>query len=65
MDTVNKQTSITNRTEIVKIPNWHEADQLEELNSGHKTKNKHKFMQTQGGGFEPGTYGFQVQRPNQ
>ena len=27
-DTVNKQTNIANRTQIIKNPNWWEADQL-------------------------------------
>ena len=66
-DTVNKQTNIANRTQIIKNPSWWEADQLAIYRQRGRgvelgtTKNKSR--QQQGEGFEPGTSRFEIQRP--
>ena len=64
---LNRQTNIANKHKLVKNPNLLEADQvgylqdLDELNSGPPNTNP---SSGEGRGFEPGTSGWQAQRPN-
>ena len=65
--TVNMRKQILQiKQKLVKNPNWQEADQLAIYKPGGVKFGtlKHKSILWQGGGFEPGTSGLQVQRPN-
>jgi len=51
---------------LVKNPNWREADQLAICKAcwSWSGTTKHRSIQWHGGGFELGTFGLQIQRPN-